>query len=492
MKKIIKKLCFLVVLILSVIMIQKVMIPKWNDGWNARKIVQGFYAEPKNSIDVLCLGSSQFMSGISPMEFYGKYGYSAYSLATDQQEIMTSYYWLKEACKTQKIKVLLFETQMLFQKSVDIGYYRKGLDYMKMSTNKLQAINSVCSMDKRQSKASYIFPLMNYHSRWNDLSVEDFSSIYEDKTNFTKGFSVQTRIQKCVPYAGIAETGTDTESISEEKYQYLDKMMQLCKAKNISVVFVKTPRIGDWTVQKHNAITTVASKYNSPFIDFNLDTIYKQTSFDVKNDFRDENHLNVTGAEKLSGYLADYLHENYHLNDYRNKKERTDLSEQYKKYQYAKEDAKLAMCQNIAEYLSKLNTQRYTIAIVSCNEYTKNLDENLKTILTNIGIEKSHLEQYRASFCSVIDRGKVVYDECSTSTQLNCQYSTKNASFDMTSAGYLLGNQASVKVNGKEWAVNTIGLNIVVYDNDLNEVVDSVAFDTYDTMNAKRTIESIL
>ena len=52
-----------------------------------------------------------------------------------------------------------------------------------------------------------------------------------------------------------------------------------------------------------------------------------------------------------------------------------DWSEQYKKYQYAKEDAKLAMCQNIAEYLSKLNTQRYTIAIVSCNEYTKNWGE---------------------------------------------------------------------------------------------------------------------
>ena len=44
----------------------------------------------------------------------------------------------------------------------------------------------------------------------------------------------------------------------------------------------------------------------------------------------------------------------------------------------------------------------------------------------------------------------------------------------------------SVKINDIEYAVQRIGLNIVVYDNEHSVVVDSVEFNTYDGLGARR------
>ena len=46
------------------------------------------------------------------------------------------------------------------------------------------------------------------------------------------------------------------------------------------------------------------------------------------------------------------------------------------------------------------------------------------------------------------------------------------------SAGYKTGNIASIKINNKEYSKNRRGLNIVIYDAKLKEVVDSFYVDS--------------
>ena len=51
--------------------------------------------------------------------------------------------------------------------------------------------------------------------------------------------------------------------------------------------------------------------------------------------------------------------------------------------------------------------------------------------------------------------------------------------------------KSSIKIRGKEQSVNSRGINVVVWDLLQNEVVDSVAFDTYGNGNAKRKVLDI-
>ena len=49
----------------------------------------------------------------------------------------------------------------------------------------------------------------------------------------------------------------------------------------------------------------------------------------------------------------------------------------------------------------------------------------------------------------------------------------------------------SVKINNIEYAVQRIGLNFVIYDNEHSVVADSVEFNTYDGLGARRKEPSL-
>jgi hypothetical protein len=55
----------------------------------------------KNTIDVLCVGSSHMGSGINPVQMWDDYGISAYSIWGGSQAVWFSYYYLLEALKNR-------------------------------------------------------------------------------------------------------------------------------------------------------------------------------------------------------------------------------------------------------------------------------------------------------------------------------------------------------------------------------------------------------
>ncbi len=54
-----------------------------------------------------------------------------------------------------------------------------------------------------------------------------------------------------------------------------------------------------------------------------------------------------------------------------------------------------------------------------------------------------------------------------------------NVKFSIKSENFNVGNTASIISDGNEYAKNSIGLNIVVFDKMTNKMIDSVAFNTY-------------
>ena len=94
---------FLLILFFTLLLLTWVFLPKntFNSEWHETSATVNFYRMEKNSIDVLFLGSSYCMSTFSPQEIYNQYGLRSYNLGTQQQSLLVSYYWLKEALRYQ-------------------------------------------------------------------------------------------------------------------------------------------------------------------------------------------------------------------------------------------------------------------------------------------------------------------------------------------------------------------------------------------------------
>ena len=140
-------------------------------------IVNGFYEEKKNEIDLIVIGSSNSFCTINPLVLYEEYGIAAYDFGSSSQPMNISVLYLKEALKRQKPKVVALEVNMIMGDSISSGYepgLRWGFTDIPLSADKLKCIyQSVGEINA--AYCSYIFPVFRYHDRWKELSKTDYT-----------------------------------------------------------------------------------------------------------------------------------------------------------------------------------------------------------------------------------------------------------------------------------------------------------------------------
>jgi hypothetical protein len=95
-----------------------------------------------------------------------------------------------------------------------------------------------------------------------------------------------------------------------------------------------------------------------------------------------------------------------------------------------------------------------------------------------LGIDSDLIGKFRYSFLAVCRDGTAQYEEMAEKALSYYGTLANGQTFALESAGFSVGNNSSIIVNGKECSVNSRGMNIVVIDPDTNEVIDSVCFDT--------------
>ena len=174
-------------------------------------IVNGFYEEKKNEIDLIVIGSSNSFCTINPLVLYEEYGIAAYDFGSSSQPMNISVLYLKEALKRQKPKVVALEVNMIMGDSISSGYepgLRWGFTDIPLSADKLKCIyQSVGEINA--AYCSYIFPVFRYHDRWKELSKTDYTYFYQDKTNYTKGYlETQSVAEMAVDLSDFDSEGT--------------------------------------------------------------------------------------------------------------------------------------------------------------------------------------------------------------------------------------------------------------------------------------------
>lgn len=322
MKKI-SNLCKLIIFIsLTIFLINKVgeiFIPEqiYDDkGFQGQTVtIKGYYELPKNTLDVLFLGDSSLMKGVSPMELWNDYGIASYVFGINWGRMYSFYYNLKDALRYQNPKLVVIDPVTLYYDHEPAeSHLRVSVDYMKTSKVKLEMINDEIYNNTFEDKISIIFPLLRYHTRWTEMTKEELKKLNKKYHSSTKGFIMVGNVKS--NKLGNSYMMNEKNIKMPERYkEYLIKIIKLCKEKNIKLMIAAVQDVRVWGKTESILLKKLCDEYGVDFYDMNnIDY-----GLNWKEDTSDGGgHMNVLGGMKVTKSVGTHIHNNYDLPDRRN------------------------------------------------------------------------------------------------------------------------------------------------------------------------------
>ncbi len=462
---IVRSILFISILLVSLFGINEILLPKYtlrNSSWPTTSTYKGFYKMKKDTIDVLFIGSSTVVNAFIPQEIYNEYGIRSYNLGSEQQSLFLSYYWLKEALRYQTPSVIVLDTRFLYNVHPEFpintseGLTRKCLDPMRFSPVKREAVHEICALDPEQSELSYYLTNLRYHDRWSSLTAADFDTSYAEAP--LKGYGP---IMGLGPESYDPFTEQDPDAwmeYPEMMMEYLQKITDLCREEGIRLVLVSLP--GNEMDDAANNVHKAFAKENS--IDY-YNLCSKQYYEEIGAVLPEENavgHENVRGAVKTSRFIGRLLRDVYHVPSVKD-----DQYEETKDfYEEVKKSSEQTLITDPAEYLRKLDTDRFTIFI--CGKGSLNsLPDDVSKALKDLGTEEIFTASAKDAYFAMIHAGDV---------QEKIGEKLKGTgSFGSPKTAYALqcDDSCTLTVNAKHHA-GGIGLQVIVYDMNLGKVID--------------------
>ena len=447
--------------------------------------LKSFYKLPDDSVDILALGSSHTYQGINTATLWDEYGAAAFDLCGPAQPIANTYFYLKEALKTQTPKVALLDMYSMCTGAEypEEAYGIKNTYGLKFSRDRLDAIDATFEKPKQ-----YYFPLLQYHSRYGDLNEEDFFPYHANKNMYAdyKGFYCYFRTEDLSSYGDVSDTSFFTP-LSEKNREYLMKIIGLAKQNDLPLVLLGLPFGAErYHESVYRTCKLIADANGVPFYDF-LSDYREECGIDYTTDFSEKQHLNYSGSVKITRWLYDNVLSDYDIPDRRG--DEKYASWERDAYVFARQlrNYYLSKTADIRDYAVDLAADKgYTVIVTSqaigTVDVAKALDFGLFDFLDELGIGDGS-GKYRDG--AWIIRGGLV-----------------EHSYDMDELGFAGTISLSrfhdaalyrIQLDTEEWEpeefVNSIlvddkdytadrseGLNIVVYDYFTDSVIDSACF----------------
>ncbi len=247
-----------------------------------------------DGIDVLAIGNSDMYSGFDPQILWDVEGIPSYVAAGPNTHLYISYCMLEGILRTQHPQVIVLEVDEFFEKK----------EKYRLDQSSQIAYENCYGFFSTQG--SYLnCPMIHQYRATQSRIIKN------------KGYE---NISATVPYYGGFSYMKESNQRQQPNWfvkEYLSDFMALAKKYNCEVLFICMPSASSWNYKKHNTVNDYAKKYAVPFIDFNVNQF--DTDFNWLTDSRDGgNHLNRSGAKKISSFLAQYLKDNYQLVNHKN------------------------------------------------------------------------------------------------------------------------------------------------------------------------------
>lgn len=294
----------------------------------------GFYAEEKNSIDVLMCGASTVGTTFSPGYMWGEYGFTAYPISSNAQRPKAIKYLLEEAYKYQSPEVVVIELRMFTYEDEEMkndeAHIREVTDNMRYSPHRFKTVNEMTDgVDGFEDKLSYYFDIIKYHSNWAMFfQPEELQKVTYSKMDLHKGFEHPEQIMFHDESIDRYIVTEERLAIPKEQEEVLRNLIEYLKEKKQKVVFVVAPI-------KYDADFFAKANYMKDIVEeegFLYINMMEEIDLDFATDLLDGSHTNILGAEKCSQVLGKILSEEYGLLDKRNEKDYESWDESYKAF----------------------------------------------------------------------------------------------------------------------------------------------------------------
>lgn len=302
-------LVFLLLLTLATMLLQ----PKYMTTLVEGSMLSQYYREAGGH-DVIFIGDCEVYANFTPMELYREAGITAYIRGSSQQLIWQSYYVLKETFRYETPKAVVFNVNsMRYSEPVSEAYNRLTIDKMKWSGEKVGIIRS--SMMEEEDFLSYVFPILRYHSRFDELTGEDIRYLFSTKDTTWNGHLVNKEVK---PLGKLPTQRLLADySFGDICWDYLEKMRQLCEENGTELILIKAPSVYPFWYDEYDAqIQDYADRHGLRFYNF-LDHV-DEIGIDYNVDTYDGGlHMNLSGATKLTKFFAGILSAQHGLPDHR-------------------------------------------------------------------------------------------------------------------------------------------------------------------------------
>ena len=318
-----RALCIVIALaILTAIpaVLTPILMPKYLTQSKEGSLTEEYYASvAETDHDVLFVGDCEIFESFVPAILWEEYGISSYLRGGAQQLVWHSYYMLEDALRYETPKAVVFNVYALkYGEPQKEAYNRMALDGMEWSPVKAEAI--FASMTEEEHFIDYVFPFLRYHSRWSELTAEDFTYAWQDKPLVSdSGYLMQTGVVPADTQAEVTPEPLFDPNLPATAMAYLDKMRALCAEKGIELILVKAPTNFwryHWYDEWDEQITAYAETHGLAY--YNLIPKSAEMGLDMSTDTYDGGaHLNVYGAEKLTRYFGEILRDTHAIPDRR-------------------------------------------------------------------------------------------------------------------------------------------------------------------------------
>lgn len=256
-----------------------------------------FVDEPEGTIQIAGAGNSDLYSGFSPADLWHEFGYTSTICASARQSIQDSQYLMERLFETQSPKLVIIETDMLYDTNPDEKNFIE-------KTDKLSDLFDRVKPEFFERDVENVFSIFKFHNKWKKTKAH--------KSEFsTHGYRYNNKVVKLVSTDYMKETDR-IEPVSKINQEQMNKLVSFCRSKGADVLFVVMPSVSSWNYERHNGVEDYAKSINVPFVDLNLH--YNDMGISMKTCFRDKgNHLNYKGTKAVTKYLGSYIKQNYSI-----------------------------------------------------------------------------------------------------------------------------------------------------------------------------------
>ena len=346
----------------------------------------------KDQIDVLFIGSSHVINAMNPVVLYGNYGITSYNMGGHGSVMQATYWELIEAlqyCKPKSVVVDTFLLQKDYQyldemyedsteeeRQTSIDQLHLNMDIWPLNKLKIAAVKDLIKDEDIQKE--FIFPLLKYHGRWDELSGNDYKALLgSQEKNELFGAEMRYGIELT---PGIYPDPSDNEGLGGHTVgeEYLRKIIDECQRDGIEVIV--TFLTCSATTDDKRAIDSarmISEAYDVPFVN-----MQELGVVDLYTDLNDTGHMNAMGAIKATKCIGEILSQNEDLIDHRGDAAYSDWQE--------KADAFYATVYDLAVSSDKIYQQlnylsgNYVSSIVYINDDSQALgDSEIQMLIHN-------------------------------------------------------------------------------------------------------------